>query len=182
VTATTALAVDVTPVVGDLKGLIEVGTGRDLITGEDLGNWRWAGLFGLVGLAEIRLLRNADEGADILHLIFKVDDTVGATGQWHHVLPKKVMRALGDHQTLHGVFERNDFLVRGFYKASHNGYDAWHRAYDDEIVEWLQANPLATDKQFLEYLLGIYSRPEVLEKFPGGKELLEQALKASQEN
>jgi hypothetical protein len=57
----TSLAVDFTPVIGDAKGLVEVFTGKDLITGEDLGHWRWLGLCGLVGLAEIRYLRYADE-------------------------------------------------------------------------------------------------------------------------
>ncbi len=49
--------VDFSPVGGDLKGFIEVFTGRDLVTGEDLGAWRWAGL---VFLSELRHLRHAD--------------------------------------------------------------------------------------------------------------------------
>jgi len=53
-----SLAVDFTPVVGDVKGLIEVGTGKDLITGESLGAWRW---LGLLGLSEVRHLRHGDE-------------------------------------------------------------------------------------------------------------------------
>ncbi|NJM09232.1 hypothetical protein HC891_28050 [Candidatus Gracilibacteria bacterium] len=51
-------AVDVTPIIGDAKGLIEVFTGCDLVTGEDLGWWRWAGL---VGLSELRHLRHVDD-------------------------------------------------------------------------------------------------------------------------
>jgi predicted nucleic acid-binding protein len=49
--------VDFSPVGGDLKGFIEVFTGRDLVTGEDLGAWRWAGL---VFLSELRHLRHLD--------------------------------------------------------------------------------------------------------------------------
>jgi hypothetical protein len=58
----TALSVvlDFIPVVGELKGLAEVVTGHDLVTGEDLGAWRWAGLLGLVGLNEAKLLRHGD--------------------------------------------------------------------------------------------------------------------------
>jgi hypothetical protein len=52
-----SLVIDLGSVAGDVKGLIEVFTGRDLVTGEDLGNWRFAGLAGLVGLGEIRYLR-----------------------------------------------------------------------------------------------------------------------------
>jgi RHS repeat-associated protein len=48
--------IDVTPGVGDVKGLIEVFTGCDIITGEDIGHWRWLGLF---GVSELRLLRQA---------------------------------------------------------------------------------------------------------------------------
>jgi hypothetical protein len=50
-------AVDFTPGVDDIKGLIEVFTGCDIITGEDLGNWRW---LGLLGVSELRKLRYAD--------------------------------------------------------------------------------------------------------------------------
>jgi RHS repeat-associated protein len=53
-----SLAVDFTPGVGDAKGFAEVFTGRDLITGESLGAWRF---LGLVGLSEVRHLRYADE-------------------------------------------------------------------------------------------------------------------------
>jgi RHS repeat-associated protein len=51
-------AVDATPIVGDAKGLIEVFTGCDLVTGEDLGWWRLAGI---IGLSELRHLRHADD-------------------------------------------------------------------------------------------------------------------------
>jgi hypothetical protein len=56
--------IDFIPVVGEVKGLIEVFTGTDLVTGEDLGAWRWAGLAGLIGLNEIKHLRHADEVVD----------------------------------------------------------------------------------------------------------------------
>ena len=59
-----SLMLDLGPSVGDVKGLIEVGTGRDLVSGEALGAWRWVGLLGLVGLAEARALRYADEAVD----------------------------------------------------------------------------------------------------------------------
>jgi len=161
-----------------VKGLIEVFTGKDLVTGEDLGNWRWAGLFGLVGLGEIRYLRNADEAGDVLRLPFKVGDTVEATGQWHHLLPNKVIRALGEHRTLRGVFTRNDLLVRASDLASHRGYQTWHRADDAEVVEWL-ADPThaaASQREFLEFLLEIHRRPDMLERFPGAVDLLNQAV------
>ncbi len=57
----TSIGVDLIPVVGDIKGLNEVYTGCDMVTGESLGNWRWLGLLGIVGLAELSLLRYSDE-------------------------------------------------------------------------------------------------------------------------
>jgi hypothetical protein len=59
----TSIGVDLIPVVGDIKGLEEVYTGCDMVTGEPLGNWRWLGLLGLIGLAELSLLRYSDEVA-----------------------------------------------------------------------------------------------------------------------
>ena len=50
-------ALDFIPVVGDVKGLIEVFTGCDLVTGEDLGHWRWAGL---LFMSELRSVRHLD--------------------------------------------------------------------------------------------------------------------------
>ncbi|MFP4441430.1 MAG: RHS repeat domain-containing protein, partial [Chloroflexaceae bacterium] len=50
-------AVDVTPGVGDVKGLIEVFTGCDSATGEDLGWWRWAGVLGASELRHLRHLK-----------------------------------------------------------------------------------------------------------------------------
>jgi len=170
-----SLAVDFTPGLGDAKGLAEVFTGKDLITGESLGAWRF---LGLVGLSELRYLRHADKAGETARLIFTVADTGEAVGQWHHVFSNKVMRAIGDHQVLSGVFKRNDVLLRAFDEASHKGYQTWHRTYDDEVVRWLRGNPLATEQQFLEYLLEFYGRPEMLEKFPGGEELLKQMLEA----
>jgi hypothetical protein len=60
---TASLAVDFTPIVGDAKGLVEVATGKDLFTGEDLGAWRW---LGLVGLSEARNLRHLRYAGEVL--------------------------------------------------------------------------------------------------------------------
>jgi hypothetical protein len=56
-------AADLTPIVGDAKGLLEVFTGCDLLTGEDLGWFRYAGLIPIIGpraRAALRGLRTAD--------------------------------------------------------------------------------------------------------------------------
>jgi hypothetical protein len=56
----TSIGIDFVPVIGDGKGIVEAFTGCDLVTGEELGHWRWLGLAGFVGLAELRQLRHAD--------------------------------------------------------------------------------------------------------------------------
>lgn len=71
----TSIGIDLIPVVGDLKGLGEAATGCDMVTGESLGNWRWFGLLGLVGLSEIALMRHADEASDVARLS---DDLAGS--------------------------------------------------------------------------------------------------------
>jgi hypothetical protein len=70
----TSMGLDFVPVVGDVKGVAEAATGRDLITGEELGDWRWFGLLGLVGLAELATVRHADEAADAARLAGKADE------------------------------------------------------------------------------------------------------------
>lgn len=72
--------IDFIPVVGEIKGLIEVFTGTDLVTGEDLGAWRWAGLAGLIGLNEIKQLRHADEVVDTVGDLARRGDDVADAG------------------------------------------------------------------------------------------------------
>lgn len=57
----TSIGVDLIPVVGDIKGLGEAATGCDLVTGESLGDWRWFGLLGLIGMSELALARHGDD-------------------------------------------------------------------------------------------------------------------------
>jgi hypothetical protein len=60
----TSIGIDFIPVVGDLKGLNEAATGCDMVTGESLGDWRWLGLFGIIGFSEVALLRHGGKAAD----------------------------------------------------------------------------------------------------------------------
>jgi hypothetical protein len=70
--------------VGEFKGLIEVFTGYDLVTGEDLGWWRLAGFAGFFGLNEIKLLRHGD---DLLGLLRRGDDVANAGSDAARRLP-----------------------------------------------------------------------------------------------
>jgi hypothetical protein len=88
---------------------------------------------------------------------------VKATGQNHHILTNKVMRALDEHETLAGVFKRDDkrFQFRAKDAEAHKGYDEWHREIDDEVVLWIkkEENKKATPQDFIRYLHDLYQQP-----------------------
>jgi|GEM_PF-2744221 len=62
-----SIALDFVPVVGDIKGLAEAVTGRDLLTGEELAGWeRVAGVIGVIPGADVlRLIGRLGDGADV---------------------------------------------------------------------------------------------------------------------
>jgi RHS repeat-associated protein len=69
---------DVAPVTGDIKGFLEVFTGCDLVTGEDLGAWRWAGLVPFAGprLRKLRMVRHLHDVDVVVDLGRHGDDLV----------------------------------------------------------------------------------------------------------
>jgi hypothetical protein len=93
----------------------------------------------------------------------RINGVAQATGQKHHLLTNKVMRALDKHRTLRGVFKRQD--ERFQYPAkdldAHNGYDLWHRDIDKEVVRWIEKekNKEASPQQFIRYLNDLYQDP-----------------------
>ena len=96
--------------------------------------------------------------------------TVVATGQQHHIISRKIFDALNRHPTLKGLYKPRDsrFVPQAVDKAAHNGYQHWHRQVDEEVANWLLRNKQATPQQFEAYLRSIYSRPEMLARFPNG--------------
>ncbi len=99
-----------------------------------------------------------------------------AVGQMHHVFSNRIMRALSEHHVLRAVFNRDDLITQALQGTAHSGYQAWHRGYDQEVVEWLAANADATPKEFLRFLQSIYERKDMLERFPGAVEQIVQLL------
>ncbi|HZH15753.1 MAG TPA: Wall-associated protein precursor [Archangium sp.] len=91
-------------------------------------------------------------------------------GQNHHVISRPIAKALKRHETLGGLYEPRDerFVARAKDKESHCGYQQWHRDVDTEVVRWLRRFPTATRKEFESFLREIYSRPEMLKRFPHG--------------
>ena len=140
-----SLVIDVGSVAGDVKGLIEVFTGRDLVTGEDLGNWRFAGLFGLVGLGEIRYLRFADEAGGIFRSASRVDlDWVAgwaSQAEKHHWIPRQFHRQLkalfpditGD------VLQFTEPLEQGFHQFAHSKWGTKADSYNELVQQWLDS-------------------------------------------
>ena len=106
-------------------------------------------------------------GDDVAKAVLReAGENAAARGQWHHMLSERIMRGLNRYPTLRGRFERDDLVVRALDEASHRGYQRWHRAYDKEVVKWLQEHSKATPAEFLDFLRGIYAQPEMRQRFP----------------
>jgi RHS repeat-associated protein len=92
------------------------------------------------------------------------------TGQMHHAVSRKVYRALEKHPKLRGLydFRDNDFVTQAKDTASHIGYQTWHRELDSEVAEWIMKNQKATVRSFERYLRNLYTRSDLMERFPNG--------------
>ncbi|HEX5748722.1 MAG TPA: Wall-associated protein precursor [Archangium sp.] len=91
-------------------------------------------------------------------------------GQLHHVISKRIAKALEEHRTLRGQYEARDprFVTRAVDEKAHCGYQKWHRDVDAEVVEWLRRYKKATSKEFETFLREIHDRPLMRERFPLG--------------
>ena len=86
------------------------------------------------------------------------------------MISRPIARALEKHDTLSGLYTERDprFVTRAADKASHNGYQQWHRDVDKEVIRWLMNHRKATPEQFETRLREIYNRPEMRARFPDG--------------
>ncbi|WP_224370937.1 hypothetical protein [Hyalangium versicolor] len=91
-------------------------------------------------------------------------------GQNHHVISRPIAKALEEHRTLRGMYAPRDkrFVAKAKDEESHCGYQDWHRKVDAEVIQWLRDNDKATPAQFMQKLREIYSRKEMLKRFPNG--------------
>jgi hypothetical protein len=126
--------------------------------------------------AGIDIASHADDIIDAAKGIDKIEDAVEAAGQLHHMFSTKIMKGLQEHKVLKNLFKRDDFLVQSVDKASHNGYQEWHRVYDDKVVDWLNTNIDATPQQFLKYLQELYEEADMEHSFPDAWKLLQMAI------
>lgn len=95
-------------------------------------------------------------------------------GQKHHLISRPIAKALERHPLLKGLYKPRDprFMTQAKDEQSHCGYQQWHRDVDEEVVGWLKDNSKATHKDFMDKLREIYSRPEMLLRFPDGLRIL----------
>ncbi len=98
------------------------------------------------------------------------DEPPNCTGQNHHIISRPIAEELERHETLRGLYKpRVDrFVARAKDKESHCGYQHWHREVDKEVIEWLRREKTTTPQQFETYLRALYSRKDLLERFPNG--------------
>jgi len=89
-------------------------------------------------------------------------DDVVRTGQGHHIIGNKAQRELINNPHLSHL-RRDDFIVRGLNQSSHNGYQAWHRAADKAMVDFLRTRPNLA--QFEGFINKMYSNPSMIERF-----------------
>ncbi len=134
---------------------------------------------GKAAKAAVEITTHADDVVDAAKTVDKIVDAgkaVEASGQWHHILSKKIMDGLKGTNSLKSAFERDDFLVQALDEASHKGYQDWHRKYDQKVVDWLTDNPDASKSKFLEFLQDIYKESDMENKFPDAWKQLQDAL------
>jgi hypothetical protein len=101
------------------------------------------------------------------------DDGEGGR-EGHHLISRPIAKKLEEHPTLKGLYKPRDprFVTQAKDEQSHCGYQEWHRDVDKEVVDWLTRNSKATPQQFMDKLREIYSRPEMLSRFPDGLRIL----------
>jgi hypothetical protein len=98
------------------------------------------------------------------------DEPPNCKGQEHHIISRRIAKALEDHKTLRGLYKPRDqrFKTRAKDEGSHCGYQEWHRDVDQEVIKWLERFDKATPEQFMQMLREIYRRKDLLERFPNG--------------
>ncbi|MEN1785786.1 MAG: RHS repeat-associated core domain-containing protein [Bacteroidota bacterium] len=102
--------------------------------------------------------------------LFGAKTVIKATGQAHHLIGTKIVRALNNHPTLKGAFDysrtNSKYIYNAIDAAAHKGYQNWHRRYDATVVKWLQSNPSATPAQFDKYLHNLHQQPWLKSRIP----------------
>ncbi|GAB4206675.1 MAG: hypothetical protein OHK0022_34000 [Roseiflexaceae bacterium] len=116
--------VDFIPVVGDVKGFIEVFTGTDLLTGEELGHWRWVGL---LCLSEAKVLKHLGGVSDGVKTTDKLSESVKRIGPGVNISDKQIGKKWGEHAGDYG-YTPNDMKGLDWYR---NRIQEVSQSYDE---------------------------------------------------
>jgi hypothetical protein len=105
---------DLLPGIGDVKGLVEVFTGRDLATGASLGGWRW---LGILGVSELRPIKHIDEFLPASVPIGRalVEGNLVQVGRWVRNSPDMNEAARAYQRFVTGAVEGWEFLRNGVH-------------------------------------------------------------------
>lgn len=91
-------------------------------------------------------------------------------GQIHHPISKVVHDALERHPNLKGLYSRRDprYETQAVDLPAHNGWWGWHKDFDEEVADYIDAHPELTQQQFEAYMKQRYEAPDMLARFPLG--------------
>ena len=138
--------------------------GQGVVNGYGNIDWGAVGSATLAGAISGALLGGALGGLKYVKAMGSLNN-VARTGQNHHVITNKINSALSRHSTLAGKFNRGDYIVKALNENAHKGYQAWHRAYDLKVVNWLAKNKFATVGEFKSLMNAIYKTADMVSRF-----------------
>ena len=104
------------------------------------------------------------ESVLVHNLCVKQVDTSG-TGQVHHPFSRKIVNAASNNPNLDGIVTRQSGTLKALNKAAHQGYQTWHRNFDNAVVSWLGKNPTASVSQFTGFMNKLYSSSTAVARF-----------------
>ncbi len=110
-------------------------------------------------------------GTKAYSVVKKLKDAGKAVGQVHHLISKRIGKAISRHKVLGkiGLKERDKRFTKIAKDISdHNGYDNWHRDVDSEVEDWLRDNDEATIDEFGDFMKDLYCRPDNRRRFRPG--------------
>lgn len=118
-----SLGLDVAPVVGGVKGVAQVFTGEDLITGEKLSRWEEAG-YAVLGFFGAKVLAKAGDIADFGEASLKVlrqGDNLPDSVNFKGLVQNRNLQDL-THQDLTKAFDGTGFTLSGhaIYRLKHS--------------------------------------------------------------
>ena len=153
--------------IGGTIALIQGNDGKEAIIDGLVDGFMWSGFFS-AGSATINAVRSAGTFSSTSRATGTTEATsenaVTKTGQMHHVITRKVERQMALNPNLIGI-NRNDYIVQAIDKTAHKGYQAWHRAYDNEILQYLTYNNNCSANMFKSFINSIYQRPDMIARF-----------------